>query len=242
VTDQERWAYRIYLRALNSQYNKAIANIHLDGEASVNWIQPLAIKGAYEKVWPQVSYTHGLATTRKVRGGKYNIMRDPWKANTLMQLDTVAGERITEVWATSRKMYVKALQEATVTAANEGLGVEATQRRIRKLVNGKLKDDINIWRARRIAQTEVIAAGNFGSVTAIEAMNSDGLQVKKQWQAIPGAKTERHFPSMDGQVRAIGQPFDVFGEAMQYPGDPNGSAENVINCRCSVQPYIEKDR
>jgi hypothetical protein len=28
--------------------------------------------------------------------------------------------------------------------------------------------------------------------------------------------------------------FIVMGEELSYPGDINGSAENVINCRCTV--------
>ncbi len=33
--------------------------------------------------------------------------------------------------------------------------------------------------------------------------------------------------------------WDVGGEFLKFPGDPNGSAGNIINCRCSVQPVIE---
>jgi hypothetical protein len=28
--------------------------------------------------------------------------------------------------------------------------------------------------------------------------------------------------------------FDVGGEKLKYPGDPRGSAGNVIQCRCAV--------
>jgi len=27
---------------------------------------------------------------------------------------------------------------------------------------------------------------------------------------------------------------------LMYPLDPNGSAENVINCRCTIVPVIEE--
>jgi hypothetical protein len=30
------------------------------------------------------------------------------------------------------------------------------------------------------------------------------------------------------------QPFIVGGEALQFPGDPAGSPEMVINCRCGT--------
>jgi len=30
----------------------------------------------------------------------------------------------------------------------------------------------------------------------------------------------------------IDQPFIVGGEPLSYPGDPTGSAGNIINCRC----------
>lgn len=31
----------------------------------------------------------------------------------------------------------------------------------------------------------------------------------------------------------------VGGEFLRFPGDPNGSPGNIINCRCSIQPVIE---
>ena len=36
-------------------------------------------------------------------------------------------------------------------------------------------------------------------------------------------------------------PFLVGGEQLLYPGDPAGSSENVINCRCSVAPFPVED-
>jgi hypothetical protein len=32
----------------------------------------------------------------------------------------------------------------------------------------------------------------------------------------------------------IDEPFIVSGEELMYPGDPSGSAGNVINCRCAI--------
>ena len=38
----------------------------------------------------------------------------------------------------------------------------------------------------------------------------------------------------DGQEVPLGSPFVVDGEYLQYPGDPHGSADNTVNCRCIV--------
>jgi hypothetical protein len=41
-------------------------------------------------------------------------------------------------------------------------------------------------------------------------------------------------------VQPIDKPFDVGGEQLMYPGDPDGgSPGNTINCRCTVLPVME---
>lgn len=39
----------------------------------------------------------------------------------------------------------------------------------------------------------------------------------------------------EGQEQRPGEPFDVGGESLLYPGDPDGSDENVMNCRCWIE-------
>lgn len=39
----------------------------------------------------------------------------------------------------------------------------------------------------------------------------------------------------DGQPQPAGNAFDVDGEALLYPGDPDGSDENVMNCQCWLE-------
>ena len=56
-----------------------------------------------------------------------------------------------------------------------------------------------------------------------------GLQ--KQW--IYGHSPRRPrltHVAADGQVRDVGEPFDIAGEKLMYPRDPAGSPENTINC------------
>lgn len=44
----------------------------------------------------------------------------------------------------------------------------------------------------------------------------------------------------NNQVREVNEPFIVSGEDLMFPRDPNGSAGNVINCRCQSVPFMEE--
>jgi hypothetical protein len=46
----------------------------------------------------------------------------------------------------------------------------------------------------------------------------------------------------DGQTVPVFMPFQVAGEPLQFPGDPSGSPENVINCRCDLIISNEEGR
>lgn len=63
--------------------------------------------------------------------------------------------------------------------------------------------------------------------------------LKKQWNAILDNKTRPAHVEADAQYMAepidIDESFEVDGEELQYPRDPSGSPENIINCRCSEQ-------
>lgn len=90
-------------------------------------------------------------------------------------------------------------------------------------------------RARTIAQTETTRAYNAGTVAAgMEQARVTGQQVRKEWIAHRDERTRIAHHDADGQTVAIFYPFLVGGEMLMFPGDPIGSPENVINCRCSV--------
>lgn len=91
-------------------------------------------------------------------------------------------------------------------------------------------------RARTVAVTEVHRAYNFGSLAA--AMNV-GRGVRKTWNAKEDKATRPFHAAADGQVRPVNQAFDVGGENLMAPGDPDGSAWNVIQCRCKLS-YLRR--
>lgn len=98
--------------------------------------------------------------------------------------------------------------------------------------------------ALRIARTETTTATNYA--TTLAGQQSD-LQLEKTWISVQDNRTRRppnsHYDHLDmnGVKVDENKPFFVSGEELQYPGDPNAKAGNVINCRCKVVLTVKED-
>ena len=238
-TRAETYSYRQFKSALDAQYDIALANLAIDGVHSAGWIRVDDIHKAYENVWGTISYDTAYKTQRVV-GGLERLAKDQWLERTNSYVAKNLDKRIKDVWAYSKKLYVESIDDAVRTAALEGLGTEQAARRIRTLVNKKLKGDINAWRARRIARTELTAAGNYGSYQGLVDAVGQGARLRKRW-TISGRNTRDTHLAAEGQVRDVDQYFDVGGCKLLYPGDPTcGVAAEVINCMCSSLPVENK--
>lgn len=107
-----------------------------------------------------------------------------------------------------------------------------------------LLGDADRWtnRATTIARTEVLSANNMGSRDAARAtsavLGEDPDAVIKEWVSANDSRTRETHADADGQqVMGLDAAFDVGGESLEVPGDPSGSPETTINCRC-VAIYI----
>lgn len=129
-----------------------------------------------------------------------------------------------------------------VDGLNAGETVEQVARRVDRVLTYTGSER---WpsRARTIAQTETTRAWSAGTVAAgLEQSRVTGRRLQKQWQAHRDERTRIAHHDADDQVREIFYPFQVGGENLMFPGDPSGSPENVINCRCSVFITNEEGR
>jgi len=99
----------------------------------------------------------------------------------------------------------------------------------------ELYGDYGRARAEMVARTEMAGVYNTG---AEEGYRQGGV-TRKEWMASIDDATRPEHAAADGQIVSIDQPFNVGGEMLMAPGDPNGSAANVINCRCTLLPVIE---
>jgi len=116
-----------------------------------------------------------------------------------------------------------------------GLSVDNMARQI----DGLYLDTIIPNRSRVIARTESIRAANRGS---LDAAKGTGLDILKRWVATFDGRSREdgkdgprpHEIANDQAPVPVDSPFEVWGENLMHPGDPNGSARNTIQCRCTM--------
>jgi hypothetical protein len=96
-------------------------------------------------------------------------------------------------------------------------------------------------RAETIALNEILRVHSIAAQARLEDAAAVNPEIKKQWTHVPIARIPRfsHIQA-DGQVREVGEPFDVGGEDLMFPRDPGGSPENTINCHCLLRPYLDE--
>jgi hypothetical protein len=96
-------------------------------------------------------------------------------------------------------------------------------------------------RAETIALNEILRVHSIAGQARLEDLQAKVPGVKKQWIHIMASMKPRfaHIRA-SGQVQEVGDPFEVDGEELMYPRDPNGSPENTINCHCLLVPYMDE--
>lgn len=96
------------------------------------------------------------------------------------------------------------------------------------------------YRAKTIARTESMRAVSRARHTAwkiaVDQLGKSHFHVRKTWIATLDDRVRDSHADMDHQrVTGMDTPFESGdGELLLYPGDPLASAEETINCRCSV--------
>ncbi|MDT9719136.1 phage minor head protein [Paenibacillus sp. ClWae2A] len=127
----------------------------------------------------------------------------------------------------------KAVEEALITAVDEGESVQQAVQRIKDL------PQFDRERARVTAQTEILAAS---SRSQWEAYKQSPSVVAKRWRH-SGSKNnnprEAHV-KMDGDEVPVDDPFDVNGHSGDYPRDPKLPPGERIGCKCVMSPVTDK--
>lgn len=117
----------------------------------------------------------------------------------------------------------------------EGLDAGESIGLLRERISGQLQVDKYSYLADRIARTESHTAVEGGTWSAHRAWEeASGEELHQQWLATADTRTRDTHMAASGQRVRLTEPFLVGGEQLPYPGAPEGSAEETINCRCTT--------
>lgn len=104
--------------------------------------------------------------------------------------------------------------------------------------------DVTAPRAQVIARTESHGARNAVNHQTVKrvgaAFQAPGA-VRRRWQAANDERTRESHRRADGQEVGLNEPFQVGRASLDFPGDPAGPADEVINCRCTSITVLDTD-
>lgn len=99
--------------------------------------------------------------------------------------------------------------------------------------------DMNRRTAIRNARTMATSAENGGREASYKRAEDMGIDLMRVWVATLDNRTRHEHRLLDGQERRVGQPFEVQGYKIKFPGDPDASPHLVYNCRCCTVAKVK---
>lgn len=221
---ERKYAPVIY-RALQDSVKPVLVSHSNDIDDSVMY-------DALVKLYEDVGYDFAKANERfmkSIQNKQDRFFLDSWAEWIRNYANVVLADKVKEINETTRNRIKQVLADAL----EQGIYARSE---ISKLIERATLGEIGKNRSRLIARTESASAGNEGKErSAREWSEESGERLYKLWIA-GGSKEPRqtHLDVDDDIAIPIEAQWNVGGEMMDRPHDPNASAENVINCSCVV--------
>ena len=124
---------------------------------------------------------------------------------------------------------VSLLKKKIVAQVSRGISTGMTFQQVAK----GLSDYTNIGfnNAVRIARTEGHRIQIQSAMDACYKAKDVGADVVKQWDSSLDGRTRPAHRKVDGEIKELDEPFS---NGLMFPGDPDGGASEVVNCRCAL--------
>lgn len=94
--------------------------------------------------------------------------------------------------------------------------------------------DMNRTSAIRNARTMTTSAESGGRIDSYKRATDMGIIITQEWLATNDGRTRHEHTILNGQQREVGEPFEVEGNKIAFPGDPEAEPFLVYNCRCTL--------
>ena len=195
---------------------------------------------SYTKVYSEVGIKHGkrvgVQINKQINQKNFSVdgFLNEFQRTLINFLVTNEGSRITTV----RQSYIQFLTQIMTKGIAEGKTISMIATDMTKLIKSR---NFYRWQSLRIARTETTAASNYAATVSSSV---SGVLMDKVWISALDERTRQgtfNHLEMNQKRVALDKPFNVSGQNLMFPGDPKGSAGNVINCRCSVAQVVRRD-
>ena len=97
--------------------------------------------------------------------------------------------------------------------------------------NIKNTTNVDYNKTLRIAKTEGHRIQNESAYNVQVRAKEKGANIVKQWDSTLDSRTRESHQKLDGEIVNVNEKFS---NGLLYPGDSNGTASEVVNCRCAL--------
>lgn len=203
-----------YQKALKSQVGSILDKMHGDNYASIDKY----LKECYEAGF--------LGTMYSIH--KQGIPLIVPIDQAAMVKAILTDSKIVEGFYNRLGVDVAKLKKVITQEISRGIASGLSYRDIARNINHA--SGSGLYNAKRIARTEGHRIQQTSTRDAQYAAKAKGADVVKQWDAALDARTRDSHARVDGEIRELDEKFS---NGLRFPGDPSGSAAEVINCRCT---------
>lgn len=124
---------------------------------------------------------------------------------------------------------VAELKKKISAQVSRGIATGMTYQQVAQQLAGYTNIGYN--NAVRIARTEGHRVQCQSGMDACYKAQEKGANVVKQWDSTLDRRTRDSHAKVDGEIRELDEPFS---NGLMFPGDPDGGAAEVVNCRCAL--------
>lgn len=202
-----------YQRALKSQISGILDKMQGDNFAIIDKY----LNGCYE--------TGYIGTLYDIAGQGIPIITPVDQAAVVkaVQLDS----KISNGLYSALGMDTKRLKKNITQEISRGIASSLSYSDISR--NLKNTSGVPLYNAKRIVRTESHRIQQQSAEDSRRIAKNKGADIVRMWDAALDGRTRDSHRMVDGEIRELDEKFS---NGLMFPGDPSGSAAEVVNCRC----------
>lgn len=217
-----------------NNYHKMADTLAAD-MSHTNQIAASVINGYLPEVYA-VNYNYGTYEIEK--GSKINTSFTLYDRQTVERLlrdepDLLPRKAKVDI-PKDKEWNKKHINSAITQGILQGESIDKISQRLAATVT-----DMSQTSAIRNARTMTTSAQNGGRIDSYKRAESMGIKMMQVWMSTLDNRTRHEHILLDGQKRKVGEPFEVDGEKIYFPGDPSAEPYLVYNCRCTLIGEVE---